>query len=45
MSNVSYGANRRFAKECVQALTEVGFTIDTQNSDPLPQNLSERFFK
>ena len=45
MSNNSLGANQRFAKECVQALEEAGFSVDTENSDALPKGLLERYFK
>ena len=31
ITNISYGANRKFAKECVQALTELGFTVERQS--------------
>lgn len=45
MFNNSLGANRRFAKECVQALEEAGFSIDADNSDTLPEGLLKRYFK
>lgn len=45
LSNVSLAANRRFAEECVQALAEHGFSVDAQNSDPLPKNLLDRYMK
>ena len=45
MSNVSCGANQKFARECVEALEEAGFTVDTENSDNLPKGLLDRFFK
>ena len=45
MSNVSYGANRQFARECVKALEEAGFTLDKAKSDDLPKGLLERYFK
>lgn len=31
IANISYGANRKFAKECIQALTEIGFTVETES--------------
>lgn len=43
MANVSLAAGGQLAKECVQALAEVGFTVDMKNSDSLPQSLLERF--
>ena len=45
ISNISLGANQRFAKECVLALEEAGFSVDTENSDALPKGLLERYFK
>lgn len=45
IANHSYGANRQFAQQCVQALQECGFSIDEQNSDALPKNLVERYIK
>lgn len=45
MSNNSLGANRRFAKDCVRALEDIGFAIDQTNSDELPKGLLERYFK
>ena len=45
MSNNSFGANRQFAKECVQALEEDGFSVDEEKSDALPKDLLERYFK
>ena len=45
MSNVSYGAEKRFAKECVAALEEAGFAVDPEQSDQLPKGLLERYFK
>ncbi|MDD5863805.1 MAG: DUF6054 family protein [Firmicutes bacterium] len=45
MSNNSLGTNQRFAKECVQALEEAGFSVDAKNSDALPKGLLERYFK
>lgn len=45
MSNISLGANQRFAKECVQALEEAGFSVDAENSDALPKGLLERYFQ
>jgi len=45
MSNVSYGAEKRFAKECVAALTEAGFAVDPEQSDALPKGLLDRFRK
>lgn len=45
MSNFSYGAERRLAKECVAALEEVGFAVDLEHSDELPKTLLERFRK
>lgn len=45
ISNNSLGANQRFAKECVQALEEAGFSVDAETSDALPKGLMERYFK
>ena len=45
MSNISYGSERRLAKECIAALEEAGFTVDPKNSDDLPKGLLERFMK
>lgn len=45
ISNISYGANRRLAMECAQALEECGFSVDAEHLDPLPKGLVERFFK
>ena len=45
MSNRSFGANRRFARDCVQALEEAGFSVDEEKSDALPKGLLERYFK
>ena len=45
MSNISLGANQRFAKKCVQALEEAGFSVDAENSDALPKGLLERHFQ
>ena len=45
ISNISLGANQRFAKECVQALEEAGFSVDAETSDALPKGLLERYFK
>ena len=45
ISNNSLGANQRFAKECVQALEEAGFSVDADKSDAPPKGLLERYFK
>lgn len=45
MANNSLGANRQFARQCVQALEECGFCVDPEHSDSLPKGLAERFFK
>ena len=45
MSNSSFGAHRRFARDCVQALEEAGFSVDEEKSDALPKGLLERYFK
>ena len=45
MSNNSLGANKRFARDCVQALEEAGFSVDSEKSDALPKGLLERYFK
>ena len=45
MSNVSHGAERRLAKECIKALEEAGFVVDPKNSDTLPKTLLDRFRK
>ena len=31
IANISYGANRKFAKECVKALAEIGFVVDSES--------------
>ena len=31
IANISYGANRKFAKECMQALAELGFKAETES--------------
>ena len=43
MVNHSYGANRRFAKECVEKLEGCGFTVVSSDLDR--QGIAERFFK
>ena len=43
MANHSYGANRRFAKECVEKLEGCGFTV--VSSDLERKGISERFLK
>lgn len=45
LSNNSLGANRNFARQCVQALEECGFCVDPEHSDPSPKGLVERFYK
>ena len=41
--NHSFGANRRFAKECVEKLEACGFTVVSSDLDR--QGIAERFFK
>ena len=43
MVNHSFGANRRFAKECVEKLEGCGFTVVSSDLDR--QGIAERFFK
>ena len=43
MVNHSYGANRRFARECVEKLEGCGFTVVSSDLDR--QGIAERFFK
>ena len=45
MSNISYGAEKRFAKDCVAALEEAGFAVDPKHSDELPKGILDRFKK
>ncbi len=45
LSNLSYGANRKMAMECVGELEKLGFSADPRRSDKLPGNLLERYFK
>ena len=41
--NFSWGAEERLAKDCVSALTPLGFTLDPENSDKLPKNFLDWF--
>lgn len=43
--NHSYGANRDFAKACVQALEECGFSVTESNLDVHGKGFVERFLK
>lgn len=43
--NNSYGANRNFAKACVQVLEAYGFTVIESDLDMHGKGLFERFFK
>lgn len=43
MVNHSYGANRRFARECMEKLEACGFTVVSSDLDR--QGIAERFFK
>lgn len=43
--NHSYGANRKFAKECVQALELCGFTVTNSDLDMKDMGFAERFLK
>ncbi len=45
ISNFSYGANRKLARECMEALSALGFTLDPENSGEGPKGLIERFLK
>ena len=43
--NNSFGANRNFAKACVQALETCGFSVTKSDLDPSGKGIVERFFK
>lgn len=43
MVNHSYGANRRFAKECLEKLESCGFAVVSSDLDR--KGITERFFK
>ena len=43
--NNSFGANRNFARACVEALETCGFTLTESNLDPTGKGIAERFFK
>ena len=43
--NYSYGANRNFAKECVQVLEACGFTVLNSDLDTHGKGFAERFLK
>lgn len=43
--NHSYGANRNFAKSCVQALEECGFSVAESDLDMRGKGIVERFLK
>lgn len=43
--NISYGANRNFAKACVQVLEDCGFTVMESDLDTRGKGFVERFFK
>ena len=45
ITNFSYGANRNFAKACVQALESCGFAVLDSDLDMHRKGLVERFFK
>lgn len=45
MVNHSYGATRRFAKECVEKLESYGFTIVKSDLDQKGKGIVDRFLK
>ena len=45
MVNHSLGANRRFAKECVEKLETCGFTVIQSNLDAKGKGIVERFLR